>query len=80
MSVEDDALDRELEETAAVLERARVRLAEIAKRAGLSKSKVREDVKRGDLKVHRVPCGTRWMAMVDQEEAARYLAKLFPAA
>lgn len=59
------------------LEGPRLRLRDIAVRAGISKSKVLDDVRRGDLVIVRLRCGTRWMALVDPAEATRYLAALF---
>lgn len=58
----------------------RLRLKELAELAGVSKSKVREDLKRGEFAAVRVRCGIRWRAEVEPIEARRYLAQLFHAA
>jgi predicted DNA-binding protein YlxM (UPF0122 family) len=55
----------------------RYRLSEIAKAAGISKTKVREDAKRGVLKTVQMQASTRWYAYVEREEARRYLRELF---
>lgn len=54
-----------------------VRLSLIAKVAGISKGKVRNDVDRGYLRVDQwMRCGTRKMALVAKDEAVRYLREL----
>jgi len=57
-----------------------VRLREIAKLAGISKRKVLDDVRRGELAIKKLRCGTRWMAQVEPAEASRYLRQLFDSA
>lgn len=58
----------------------RLRLRDVAAVAGISKGKVRDDVKRGYLLVVKVKCGTRWRFEVPQAAARQYLAELFHAA
>lgn len=50
-----------------------VRLSDIAARTGLSKTKLRDDVHRGYLRVRWVQCGSRKMALVMPGEVTRYL-------
>lgn len=57
----------------------RLRLRDIARLAGISKRKVLDDVHRHELAIVKVKCGTRWMALVDRDEADRYIAELFHA-
>ena len=84
MSIRDEAervlADADWQDRFARCELERLRLRDVAVIAGLSKGKVRDDAKRGNLRTVKVRAGTRWMFLVEREDARRYLADLFRAA
>ena len=53
-----------------------VRLSVLARRIGISKDKLRDDVDRGYLTVTWIKCGTRKMGLVDEREARRYMVAI----
>ena len=57
----------------------RLRLRELADLAGVSKDKVMDDARRGEVEIVRVKCGQRWRAEVEPEQARRYLSRLLAA-
>lgn len=58
------------------VERPPIKLKVLAARIGISKRKLLDDVKRGELLVRWVPCGTRKMGLVEPGEVDRYLQKI----
>ena len=58
----------------------RLSLRELAKLAEMSKRKLLDDVRRGDLIIVKQRTCTRWRYLVEPIEAVRYLTDLYPAA
>ena len=53
-----------------------LRVRVVAALAGISKAKVMTDARAGLVRLLWIRCGTRKMAMIDRDEAARYLQAL----
>lgn len=87
MSVEDEADEliqdsrREERRVRLTLEALRgggppVRVRDVANVAGISKTKVMQDGRAGEVVIRWVKCGTRKMGVVERHEAYRYLVHI----
>ena len=53
-----------------------MRVKDVALLAGISKQKVFADADRGEVIIKPLPCGQKWMGVIERADALRYLDKI----